>query len=363
MIIILITVIGIIPVAIISERKRLANNAVLEKLAEERGFSYTPAKWYRPPQASGDLDGCELVVDTYLNSGSVAFGRVRLNSSELPPDLVLKAEGVKTNLWKALAGSDEEIGDEDFDEQVLVHGDEAEITATLDEETRDVIAEMIEQKIKLEKGQLYFEREGYFRTREELEGLIDLMSRAAQRLRISDRPREEKLLENVRSDSDPEVRARNLAMLALYHPESDQLVEALGTVLGHPSSEPASERTLLALLSTRGAPKLDRQLAAAIVLGFGFGFGELAHGAAIPNLREWSSSLDESYDYARRVAQMSVAAIQTRVGPVDGGALSLPQGTAGALSEPEGQGGELSVVEEEERRKRLAAAAKNTTGL
>jgi hypothetical protein len=350
MIIILITVVGIIPVAIMAEQKRLANNAVLEKLAEERGFSYTPAKWYRPPQASGDLDGCELIVDTYANSGSVAFGRVRLNSSDLPQDLVLKAEGVKTNLWKALAGSDEEIGDEDFDEQVLVYGDEAEITATLDEETRGVIAEMIENKIKLEKGQLYFEREGYFRTREELEGLIELMSRAAQRLRSSDRPREEKLLENVRSDSDPEVRARNLAMLALYHVDSDELTVALEAVLGS-----VDEGALIAALSESQA--LDRQVAAAIALG------RSGSADGVPHLREWASTVDKEYDYARRVGHEAVAAIQARVGPVDEGGLSLTEGTTGALSEAEGQGGELSVVEAEERRKKLAAAAKGKTGL
>ena len=346
---ILITVAGIIPIAIFSRRKRLANNAVLEKLAAERGLSYTPAKWYRPSQASGDLDGCELVVDTYFNSGSVAFGRVRLNSSELPQNFVLKAEGAGTNLWKALAGSDEELGDEDFDKQVLVHGDEAEITATLDEETRQVVAEMIEQKIKLEKGQLYFEREGYFRTREELDELLDRMSRAAKRLSTSDRPREARLLDNARTDSDPEVRARNIAMLALYHPDSQALIDALEAVLGS-----LDEGALIAALAESEA--LDRQVAAAIALG------RSGSAEGVPHLRQWASAVDKPYDYARRVGHQSVAAIQARVGPVEGGGLSVPRGTAGALSEAEGQGGELSVVEAEERRKQLAAA-KGKTGL
>ena len=60
----------------------------------------------------------------------------------------------------------------------------------------------------------------------------------------------------------------------------------------------------------------------------------------------------------KRLADKAVAAIQLRIGPVDGGGLSLAHGSSGALSEVEGQGGELSLAEQEARRKKRAAAQK-----
>ena len=101
---------------------------------------------------------------------------------------------------------------------------------------------------------------------------------------------------------------------------------------------------------------LDRQAAAAILLGL-WGTTE-----AVPNLRAWASEQGEDRDFLKRTAHQSVAAIQARVGPVDGGSLSMTEAAVGALSEAEGQGGELSVAEEEARRKLLAAAAKGKLG-
>ena len=50
-----------------------------------------------------------------------------------------------------VAGADEELGDETFDEQVLVRGDEVAVTATLTEATRAVILEMITKRSNLKK--------------------------------------------------------------------------------------------------------------------------------------------------------------------------------------------------------------------
>ena len=66
--------------------------------------------------------------------------------------------------------------------------------------------------------------------------------------------------------------------------------------------------------------------------------------------------------YAKRAAHLAVAAIQQRVGPIQGGALSLSEVPMGAVSVADGQGGELSVVEQEEQRKKQGAALKNRQG-
>ena len=72
------------------------------------------------------------------------------SSVDLPIELSLKAEGMGTNLWKMVAGSDEVLGDESFDALALVRGGEAEVTAKLNEPSREVILEMITNKIKFE---------------------------------------------------------------------------------------------------------------------------------------------------------------------------------------------------------------------
>lgn len=309
--------------------------------------------WRTSPKAVGGGEDREIIVDTYqrrAGNSSVRCSRVRLNSPRLPRGLLLKGEGWGSNLWKMVGGSDEVLGDEAFDEQVLVHGDEADVTALLDEHTRGVISVMVDAGIKLEKGELYFEKVGYFQSPVEIDLLLVRMNEAADRLSDFGQPREDKLLVNVLEDSDPEVRARNLAMLALFHRHSIVVETALKAVLGlDPAS--ATEELLLTFLTEDGV-SVDRQAAAAMVLA------RSGSAAAVPALREWAAGVERELDFLKRLALKAVVTIQQRIGPVDGGGLSIAPGSAGALSEVEGVGGELSVAQEEARRKKLGAAAK-----
>jgi hypothetical protein len=351
-------VIGLIGLIVLHRKgKQKEFQALLTTLASERGFTYEAGTFWHEAKATGVVDGREVVVDAVnrqAGKSTIVYSRVQLNSPDLPQNLVLKAEGMGTNLWKMVAGSDEVLGDESFDDQVLVRGDEADATAILDEQTRGIIAAMIEGKIKLENGRLYFEQVNYFETQEEIDGIIDLMNQAAKRLRVSGRPREDKLLENIREDSDPEVRARNLAMLALHHRHSNLIELALAAVLGAKLSS-SDERGMLQVLS-RAPAAIDQQAAAAIALG------RSASGAAVPVLREWAAEIDGELDFLKRLVHQSVAAIQQRIGSVDGGGLSMVQGSVGALSEAEGVGGELSVAEQEVLRKKQGAAQKGRQG-
>jgi hypothetical protein len=334
-------------------RTRKRFQELLWQYAQDRGFGFLSGSWRTEPKAVGGKEGREIIVDAYqrrAGNSQVTYSRVRLDSPRLPRDLVLKGEGWGSTLWKVVAGSDEVLGDEDFDNQVLVRGDEAAVTALLDERTREVISVMVAAGIKLEKGQLYFEKKGYFQSSAEIDVLLIRMNEAADRLGALRGPREDKLLTNVLEDSDPEVRARNLAMLGLHHRHSIGVEMALKAVLG---TDPAAveEGRLLAVLSDGGA-SLDRQAAVAMVLA------RSGSAGAVPLLREWAVGIDGQFDFLKRLADKAVAAIQLRIGPVEGGGLSMAQGSSGALSEVEGQGGELSLAEQEARRKKRAAAQK-----
>jgi len=333
--------------------------ATLIGLAETRGwtFEWPSPRWnIKSARVCGSHAACEVTV---FNSKFLPVSRrgflITVASDFLPVSFTILTEtvGIPGPHGRAIVGSDVNVGDDKLDYLAHLSGDEADITAAMSEEARAIVCKMTLKGIHMERDHDQVVRLTYAQNmpfkKVEIDAIIDFMSRAADCLSTSDRPREARLLDNVRNDSDPEVRARNIAMLALYHHGSKELSDALEAVLGSPD-----EDALIATLAK--SESLDRQVAAAIALG------RSGSADAVPQLREWASTVDKEYDYARRVGHQSVAAIQARVGPVDGGALSLTEAASGALSEAEGLGGELSVVEEEERRKGLAAA-KTTTGI
>ena len=305
--------------------------------------------------AQGVWNGRQVFVEA-LRGGLGVRIQVAVN---LPESFALVPETAFTLLRKWLS-HDMEIGDEIFDPRFLVNGGDADVAAVLNEDARFELLDLLQHKdIVVKDNKLVIVTRGQVIKDSfgapvwmplnvgEIQELIDKVHRVAECLSTSDRPREARLLDNVRNDSDPEVRARNMAMLALYHHDSNELSDALEAVLGS-----LDEDALIAGLAK--SEPLDRQVAAAIALG------RSGSGRGVPHLREWLTTVDKEYDYARRVGHQSVAAIQKRAGPVEGGALSLTEAASGALSEAEGQGGELSVAEEEERRKKLAAAKGKT---
>jgi hypothetical protein len=312
----------------------------------------------------GEIDGREVVVDSILVSSgnsSRRVERIRMQCDDLPKDLVLHREGLGSDLWKMVAGTDEVLGDRDFDRRVVLRGSRGDVTARLNEEVRGIVREMLSKRISLEAGKLSFVLSGRYKSVQDLEEIIEQMRRAANALAGTGEPEEQLLYSNVCSDSDPEVRARNLGMLAMDHPESEALRLGLKAVLGEAVGHggPLDQTQEAAFLELLAAPArgdsvvpLEQQVAAAIGLGLG------ASGAAVPFLRDWAGPFSQELFYAKRVAHLAVAAIQKRVGPVEGGALSLSAVPMGAVSVAEGQGGELSVAEEEERRKKQGAAAK-----
>ena len=195
------------------------------------------------------------------------------------------------------------------------------------------------------------------------------MERAAEQLQETDTPQDQQLAQNANKDSDPEVRARNIAMLWLYHRDSPALLDALAATLSeqefrtHEPLSPAQHRLMLSLLeATPERVGLDKQAAAAVVLG------KWGTVEAVPVLRAWIEARRASKgwmntqhwdsDFLKRTALQSVAAIQERVGEVDGGRLSIADATTGSLSQAQPtELGALSVAEEEGLRKRKTASA------
>jgi hypothetical protein len=345
---------------------RRAHERALRDLAEKPEFTEKKKRWGADALLT-EIDGREVVVDWFRVStgkSSTRVERIEMRCADLSRDIVLKREDFDSDLWRLVGGSDEVLGDSDFDQRVVVRGNRGEVTAKLNQETRAIIRELISAGIVLEGKKLTRIERGLYESVEEIEEIIELMRRAANALADTGEPEEQLLYNNVCSDSDPEVRARNLGMLFVDHSETEALRDALKAVLGESHGpgalDEAQEAAFMELLAApeRGKPEvpLDRQVAAAIVLGMG------GSGSSVPFLRDWASPFPLEQHYAKRVAHLAVAAIQKRVGPVEGGTLSLSEVPMGAVSVAQGQGGELSIAEQEERRKKQAAALKGRQG-
>ena len=343
-----------------------AHERALRDLAEKPAFTEKKKRWGAGALVT-EIAGREVVVDWFRVStgkSSQRVERIEMRCEDLSRDIVLKREDFDSDLWRLVGGSDEVLGDSDFDQRVVVRGNRGEVTAKLNQETRSIIREMISAGIVLERNKLTRIERGLYESVEEIEEIIELMRRAANALADTGEPEEQLLYNNVCVDSDPEVRARNLGMLFVDHSETEPLRDALKAVLGESHGpgalDEAQEAAFMELLAVpeRGEPEvpLDRQVAAVIVLGMG------GSGSSVPFLRDWASPFPQEQHYAKRVAYLAVAAIQKRVGPVEGGTLSLSEVPMGAVSVAQGQGGELSIAEQEERRKKQAAALKGRQG-
>ena len=331
----------------------------IKQLADRPGFRLKTDQL-----AVGEIDGRLVEVDVFGYADGKYFTRIVMHCDESLRNMVLKPEDFGSTYLKFIEGTDEVLGDSDFDQKVVARGGRGPVTAKLSEEARSIVLEIISGGTVLEGQKLTRTRGRHYKSVEEIEEVIESMRRVANALADTGEPEEQLLYNNVCVDSGPEVRARNLGMLAVDHPETEALRDGLKAVLGEDyrpgALDEAQEAAFMELLAApeRGKPEvpLDRQVAAAIVLGMG------GSGSAVPFLRDWASPFPLEQHYAKRVGHLAVAGIQKRVGPIEGGALSLSEVPMGAVSVAQGQGGELSVAEEEARRKKQGAALKGRQG-
>jgi len=107
---------------------------------------------------SGTIDGFEVTVrggDGFFFFPVGLYTRVTVTLPGQGPKFRLACEGLTVKLGKALSGSDDiQTGDPDFDDKVLVQGDERSARAVLSHRARDAASTVIRRNGRVEEGQI-----------------------------------------------------------------------------------------------------------------------------------------------------------------------------------------------------------------
>jgi HEAT repeat protein len=217
--------------------------------------------WRRAAQAAGvtdlvstDLLGIETGVTGKVGMLRVTLERYQRGRHERGTRIVidglghpsyefaLRKEGVGSAIEKAFGEREIEVGDDEFDRRVYIHGSPRIVHAVLDGETRPLVGDLIEGRIPtgesssvkarvaVSDGALRAEiRERGFRPGGERlpEALVTLLKAALGLVHPDDVPA--RLAEHVRKDPLPQVRLSNLLTLTREYPDYDVTKEALRT--------------------------------------------------------------------------------------------------------------------------------------
>ena len=184
-------------------------------------------------EASGKLLGQELRVEAGSRRQGAATRYAHLSLHVNPPGglpvpMRVAPEGFAATLWKAVSRADITVGDDAFDTQVLVTGeDEPGIVGLLDSETRSLMIELVgAQGWTIDESGLHSDPN--LLTPSELDQFEECASKAA---RLSARLAREgstegRLIENLFAESKEAVRSKNLNML-LMMPQTPAIRSAL----------------------------------------------------------------------------------------------------------------------------------------
>lgn len=109
----------------VAKARTEALNRSWRDVAERLGLSLRPATWSKTPKLDGDIEGYPLSVDVHKRgSGNhqKVFTRFKLGVPGLPDGIELKREGFLSGISRAFGMHDIEVGDQAFDDKVLVKG-------------------------------------------------------------------------------------------------------------------------------------------------------------------------------------------------------------------------------------------------
>jgi hypothetical protein len=247
-------------------------------------------------------------------------------------------------LLDRIIGPDEQLGDESFDGAVEIEGDEVQVTALLTSRAREAMQGAVADGVTIKEGCFELVEETSVAMLARAQEVVARVGRPALVLSGGGSSPLERLRENLEQEMLPGVRARNLGMLLLHYPEEEVTKRSLQAELlrgGHPSGAEgaitlAQEEALIAALQ---GPE-DGAIAVITVLE------RCGTVPSIPGLRAFATQPEK--DYRWRLAHQAISAIQERVGPIEGGGLSLSEVPVGALSEVAAGAGAVSVVESDE---------------
>lgn len=213
-------------------------DAAWGRVAARLGMEVQKRGWGQRAIA-GKVGGHFLVIDTFTRgSGKNAqtYTRFTLEGrGAFHPGLELKAESTWEGLKKVFAGEDVHLDDATFDAAVNVQGPEDELLAALDERARMAVLKLVSRRCQVKDGKILFETAGVLRDPARMVALAQTLVAAADALRVPSVVHA--LQRNAKEDSNPGVRRRNLAALAMKYLDRQEARQALEDALSDPSAE------------------------------------------------------------------------------------------------------------------------------
>ena len=103
------------------------NDAVWQNAAQTLGIEFVPSGTFKPRRMEGRVGTIDVVVDTYTEShgnSSAAYTRYRATYPDLGLGLKLQKQTGLHRFGKVFGMQDIEVGDEGFDDAVMIKGDE-----------------------------------------------------------------------------------------------------------------------------------------------------------------------------------------------------------------------------------------------
>lgn len=222
----------------------------LEELARTLGLEcfYSSA---RLPRLEGTIDGVRV---TLRMNGDIA--QITADPrGKIPRTLRLRPKVLKGRMGQLIGQQDIELGDDAFDEAVLVEGDETRAIAALDRETRKNVSLFVTMGGTVSSGLVRGRVANMRMEPSKAVGTVQLMLKIAKGLALPADP-EDHLLLNAKKDPRPLVRLRNLAELVHYAPASTTTSQALKHGLGDAS--PKVQLYAAARLGRPAFPELAR---------------------------------------------------------------------------------------------------------
>ncbi len=181
----LIIVVIVIIVVMSVKMARLAEQA-WSRTARSLSFQHQAGGMFRRPKMHGSLHGCSVVVDTYTQSSgknSTTYTRFRVRyPHELGVALKLTKQGFFSGLASAFGAQDIEVGDQAFDDAVVVKGaHEHSVREFLTPERRRTIRDLFAGYAGVEVTEEHIEwsRRGVIRDADLLGSTIEELASAA----------------------------------------------------------------------------------------------------------------------------------------------------------------------------------------
>lgn len=225
-------------------KKREQWRGALKAVSDEFGLSYSHGTFLKAAKATGSTAGFPLAVDSYTVStgkSSQTFTRIVLTGAGKLPRLLLEKEGIGSSIKKAFVGEDIQIGDDRFDETIVLRGDDEDAVIYLDEETRDRAIDAVVSGAKLKDGNIKLVRSGLVYDAPKLLRLVSQVVDLATSLHKNGQPIQNRLLATATGDPSRPVRRAALKLLLRSYPETPEAQQ--GARGGLDSSDPTIRLT------------------------------------------------------------------------------------------------------------------------